>query len=268
MKPPAPALPVSAAAVILIVAAHPLSGQELGGQLLDADSETAIPTAEVSLLVEGEESEALKSVVTDSAGSFTFSDVPPGRYRLRSRMIGYLDVLTPPFDLIPTEALQVELRASASAVPLAPLEVVARRPPRRSALRLVSAGYYERKDSWGDEGLGLGYFMDLEDLDMHPASRTSDFFRELRGVRVEAAGATQQRILMRPHPGDYSGCDPAVYIDGGYVRLYPGDSLDGLVSALDVSAIEVYPGINKPGRFSGQAPRPCGAIVIWTGGRR
>ena len=62
-------------------------------------------------------------------------------------------------------------------------------------------------------------------------------------------------------------CLPTIYLDG--VPLGPEDNpyIDDLVTGWSVTAIEVYPAMNKPGEFASMQGPPCGSIAIWTGGR-
>jgi hypothetical protein len=56
----------------------------LRGRAIVSDSKHAIPGASVTLLADPQ-----RKATTDSLGTFTFTDVPPGTYVLRTRRIGY-----------------------------------------------------------------------------------------------------------------------------------------------------------------------------------
>ncbi|MFO7894814.1 MAG: carboxypeptidase regulatory-like domain-containing protein [Longimicrobiales bacterium] len=247
---------------------QPVPGQRVVGRLLDDSTNAPIEGADVGLLRGGSDDEFVALSLTNAEGVFTVTAQEAGRYRLRASRIGYRTVTSPPFDLSEGESLAVELRASVEAVPLAPLTVLTSRPPLRKPIRLEAGGFYERKETWGREGLGLGHFLDREHLEQIHALKTTDLLRGIPGVRVEAVGARQQVVTMRGMT--MSGrCSPAIYIDGHIVRR-GGDAettIDALVAAPSVAAVEVYPGISKPGRFTDMTSNPCGAVVIWTGFR-
>jgi hypothetical protein len=247
---------------------QPGTGQRVVGRLVDDATSAPIAGADINLLRGEKGDEIVALSLTNAEGVFTTTAQEAGRYRLRASRIGYRTVTSPPFDLSHGESLAVELRAAVEVVPLAPLTVLTSRPPLRKPIRLEAGGFYERKETWGREGLGMGHFLGREHLEQIHALKTSDVLRGIPGVRVEAVGARQQVVTMR---GMTMGgrCSPAIYIDGHIVRR-SGDgetTIDALVAAPSVAAIEVYPGISKPGRFTDMTSTPCGAVVIWTGFR-
>lgn len=253
--------------IAMAFVASPVVSQEVAGQLLDHGSEAAIEGAEVRLLSGEAGHQVLAVALTDADGLFNLEARQSGRYRLQASRIGYRTVTSPPFDISSGETLAVELRASVEAVPLAPLTVLTSRPPLRNSIRLKAGGFYDRQDSWGKEGLGAGHFFDQDDLDQIRTFRVTDLLRGIPGVRVEAVGGRRQVVTMRTMTFSGGRCTPAIYIDGHIVRR-SGDaenSIDDLISAPAVAAIEVYPGLTKPGQFTQMTSNPCGAVVIWTG---
>jgi len=62
---------------------------EISGQVLRADTGRPLPKAVVTLTPEGRPSETT-SVRTETTGTFHFSEVAPGRYRLRAERSGYV----------------------------------------------------------------------------------------------------------------------------------------------------------------------------------
>ncbi|MEE9184790.1 MAG: carboxypeptidase regulatory-like domain-containing protein [Acidimicrobiia bacterium] len=259
--------------VALGAAPDPLAAQAVQGRVLEVETEEPVVSAVVQLLRGDEGDHVVASSVTDEQGHFRLRAPASGTYRLRSLRIGYQAVITPPFDLLGGEApLEVEVRLSAVTVELAPLTIVSERPPRLGNLRLDIAGYYERKDTWGRQGLGIGHFLEREDIDRTNPSRVSDVVRMLRGVQVESAGGLRQVITLRGHgsiqrPG--GRCIPAVFVDGAPGAT--GADIDYLLSPWSLAAIEVYPGLSKPAEFFGGedpgAPA-CGVLALWTGGGR
>ena len=242
-----------------------LSGQSLVGRVIDFATADPVATAEVGLLGDTG-TQPLRVAIADSAGQFVIGDVAAGTYRLRVRRIGYLEVTTPEFSVMPGEPTRVEITASPDAIPLAPLMVVA--GPPRNSIRLVGSGFYEREAAWGRNGLGMGHFLGPAQLrEMSRASRVSDYLRGLAGVYVGGGTGRKQVVEMRSTTSILRNrCTPSIYLDGQLIRF--ADSVDDVVSAMDVSAIEVYPGgTNKPAQFSHMQDDLCGSVVIWTGGR-
>lgn len=257
--------------------ALPVAAQSIHGRLLDADTRQPILTGEVVLLWGESGNHAVSTSTTDTAGTFLLEAKQSGWYRLRARRIGYQQVVSPPVALGPGHPMEVELTMAASAVPLAPLTVLARGAPAGN-LRLLTSGFYERRKTWGKDGLGMGSFLDGADLDMHDYSRVSQVLQELPGVLVGGCGGLNACIRMRNATTLTRGpCTPSIYVDGHLLDLQPhggsraiqprGESIDQLLPANSLAAVEVYPGIIRPARFGNMVEEPCGAIVLWTGGR-
>lgn len=258
-----------AAFAVFLITAPSLTAQEVIGRVLDFETDTPIPVAGVELLPAAGAAEAIGIAITDSLGAFAIRGFGVGRYRLRVQAFGYRTVLTPPFDVPTADPLVVEVRASPEAVPLAPLTVLA---TRRALVetRLVTNGFYQRERDWGPDGVGLGHFLGPEDIaELPPSSQVTDMLRGLRGVYVGGGGGRWGAVRMRSTTSiTENRCDPAIYLDGHHVRLDAGESINKLISAASIGAIEVYPAINKPAQFGHLQEKPCGAIVIWTGERR
>jgi hypothetical protein len=285
-------IPTSLFAALILAAAvaAPLSAQALQGRLIDDASGAPVAQAQVAVL--DIRSRPVGRVLTDEAGAFTFVLPATGRYVIRASRVGYATVDTPPMDVLSTETLAVEVRIAAGVVPLAPLTVTAQRAPFAADGTLMRRGYYTRKQQY--EALG-GRFLDREYLRTRNAFRTTDIFRDLPGVRVSAGPNRTNVITLR------GGCEPAIFIDGAHVnRLqverearHPlsirqsgggfggggaerdaaeqrreGDtpSIDQLVPPSSIAAIEVYQGNQIPAEYMTFQTRPCGVVVIWTGG--
>jgi hypothetical protein len=193
-------------------------------------------------------------------GDFFIEAGEEGRFRLQSERIGYRGVTSPPFDLLARDTLEVELRMSVEAIPLAPLTVTSERPPLVLSLRLEAGGFVERKDTYGRKGLGSGHFLVESDWEKRAPSRISAILQEVPGVRIVGA-RIRLRSITTFDPG---GCEPSFYLDGHLFRLR-GQMIDDILSAWDISAIEVYPGMSRPPQFMDMGDHPCGAIVLWTG---
>lgn len=240
-----------------------VTAQVIQGRLVDTSSDQPVGAAVVQLL-RGEAGEQVAARgVSDEQGRFQVRAPEKGTYRLRLTRVGYQPVITRPIELVHgDEPLHVEVRISAAAVVLEPLTVVGAAPPRLRSLRLRNAGYYERKQWYGREGLGMGEFLDQEEIRGTHPSQVSDVLRTVRGVWVQGAGGRRQTITLRAR-GSGGRCIPQVYVDRAPAAT--GANIDDLVSPWSVAAIEVYPGLTVPAEFLGIGTTACGVIVLWTG---
>lgn len=239
-----------------------VTAQSIGGRVLEDLSDHPVPAASVELLPAGGRT-AVWRAISDEAGTFSLDAPKPGRYRLRVEALGYATVTTPEFDLLEkADTLQVEVLVAVEAVPLAPLVVVSRRTGVESSVRLVAVGYFDRRATWGSEGMGFGHFIERDELRRSNPRYLSDVLRSVPGVRIEGGGGRRQVITLRTITSDQGRCIPPVFINGA--PFATGADANEVVVPADVIAVEVYPGMTAPPQFNrGQA---CGAIVVWTGG--
>jgi len=260
--------------VCILVATAPTVAQTVRGRLIDARGGDPVAAAEMSLLSGPSGERVVKRALTTDSGRFVLTAPKPGRYRLKAERIGYQTVVSAPFDLVASEPLEVELKVSVQAVPLAPLTVVSARPALLGSIRLVSNGFFQREEKWGPKGLHLGTFITKEMIERRQPTRVTDLFRMVPGVLLQGGG-DKFVVRMREVTDLFQGyCTPLLYVDGQPLRLVDrvGDgptkqveTIDNLVSPSSIAGIEVYPGISKPGSFTDLNTYPCGAIVIWTG---
>lgn len=258
----APILPL--VLVLLAAAAGDVAGQAVEGTLLDAETGEPIPGATVTLArtSDGSGTGLARSALTAEDGRFRLSGVPTGRYTLRAERIGYHAVTSPPFDVLRGEVLTLELRASTHAVPLSPLTVTADRPALVLSPRLASRGFYERRETYGREGMGFGKFLTSADPEIRNAFFATDVFRHIPGITFESSGrGLNTRVLLR------RGCIPKVYLDGILIRVDGAASINDLIPASDIAGVEIYMGLTAPIEFMdmSQGDMPCGSIVMWTG---
>jgi len=181
--------------------------------------------------------EAVRGVLTDSDGSFRIEAPFTGQYRLRAARIGFQTTTSPPFDVDIEKPLEVELRMATEAILLAPLTVISERMPLVLNARLARWGYYERKELYGDEGMGFAQFLERDEIERTIPFMISDVLRTIPGVRVRG-----EDIYMR------LGCTPAIYLDGTRYRMSMA-GINDIVSVSSVVAIEVYKGSVMPARY-------------------
>lgn len=257
----------SIAPILLILLAAGVvesAAQVVEGTLLDEETGQPIQGATVTLrrTSEGGGSGLARSALTSEAGAFRMTGVPTGRYTLSAERIGYAPVTSPPFDVLRGEVLTLELRASTTAVPLAPLTVTADRPALVLSPRLASRGFYERQERYGRDGMGFGRFLTSADPEIRTAFYATDIFRHIPGTTVVSSGrGYDARVLLR------RGCIPTIFLDGTPIRTTSGISINELVSASDLAGVEIYVGLTAPIEFMdmAQGTFPCGSIVLWTG---
>ena len=231
----------------------PVAAQTISGRLLDDSTDAPIESGVVSLLdLEGN---VLAETGTESGGGFQLQVPEPALYQLRARRIGYQMATSPPLDMIEFSSMEVEFRLSSMTVSLAPITVVAREYAGNPSL--VIRGFYTRKDTYGREGMGFGHFLEAEDIARRNPLRVSDIVRDIPGIYVQPAGGWRWKITGR------NGCAPTFVLDGSVVR----GSIDDLISASSVVAVEVYPGVVAPGEFLTAAAKSCATVVVWTGVR-
>ena len=258
-----PAVVLGVSALLVAVLPGMAQSQSVGGHLLDDLNEAPIPGADVFLLSGAEGERVVEAVLTDSTGWFLLDSRNQGRFRLRAQRLGYQPVTSPPFDLTGSDTLAVELRMSVQAILLAPLTVVSERMPLVNSIRLETGGFVERRSTYGREGMGAAHFLVRSDWENRSPSRLADIVRELPGMRMMGGSTIRMRSVTSF--GQPWGCVPHYYLNGSYFPLSAGESIQEYVSPIEISAIEVYPGLSRPAQFMDMSESTCGAIVIWTG---
>ena len=233
------------------------------GTAIELESDLLLAGVEVELL--DASGSRVTSAVTDSAGRFRLASRGSGSYNLRATSIGYRTVVTPVLELAAGDTLDVLLRLSVDAVPLAPLEVVARAAPRH--LHPGLARFHERV-----ERRLAGRFVLREEIETRAVRSASDLLITagvtVRGDPYVGGPPTGRGLFMRR-----TGCAPTVYIDGVKVTYLPKSSPLAPAEAQDavslyppsaIEGIEVYPGgASVPAEFSG-SQAGCGVVAIWT----
>jgi outer membrane receptor protein involved in Fe transport len=98
------------------------------GQVKDG-SNRSVSFANV-LLMQAQDSALYKGTLTDEAGSFTFENVGAGTFRVKSFMIGYTPLITPPFTIAPGQQSHrlPPLELSVEARQLSEVRVEAQKP--------------------------------------------------------------------------------------------------------------------------------------------
>jgi hypothetical protein len=249
----------------------------LSGSVMDASNGAPVGSANVEVL-DGAGS-VLETTLTDGEGRFAVSLDPEttdgSEVRVRVGSLGFGTALSDPIPVSRSGyRLRVELPPEALEVEGVTVSVEAQ------SLALDRVGFYQREERVP------GRFLERADLALEDYTRLSDALLRVPGMQqVDMASATNnttRRYLQfrgARASGGRNACMPAVYVDGAIVRFprvlgggalgqmgdgsdYP--SLDEIISAVNVEAIELYDSPSSgPPEFT-QASPPCGSVVVWT----
>jgi hypothetical protein len=237
-------------------AAGAAAGQAVDGRVYDAVTRQPVAAVELKL-VQGER--IVVTTLSDSSGRFMLRAGTGGRYHITAARIGYADAKTQSIELVADQTISAELQLSVTAVPIAPLTVVAARDPY-----LEATGFYERMR------IGNGFYMTEQDIRRKSAGSIVDVLRSARGVKTQRVNMRHEVYLTSP------SCLPQIVVDGVTVRwggsigtttrgtAAAAQPLEDLVKIAHVEAIEVYRAFNGvPPQYVGPNA-DCGTILIWT----
>lgn len=201
--------------------------------------------------------------VSGENGWVRLPGVQPGRASVLVTRMGYRSA---EFSVEVPLSGGMEVDVELEPAPVAVQGVTAVAAPEIGSLR--AAGFYRRREA------GAGTFLTREDIRKMRVYRTSDVFRQLRGVRVVSGGHGGGRLqtvrygLSLSQRGEATGsstatsvvCDMLTYLDGVLVHL--GGIDDVLVHSLE--AVEVYRGAGEvPAEFR-VTNAACGVVALWT----
>ncbi|HEY7895556.1 MAG TPA: carboxypeptidase regulatory-like domain-containing protein [Gemmatimonadaceae bacterium] len=188
------------------------------------------------------------SARSDVNGAFRLTGLPAGTQSVEVREIGFSPKRFA-VDLSPRRPSTLTATLDERTNVLKTMEITAKRGSQ-------IAGFDQRKKS------GLGYYMDLDQIQKSGAISSTDLFRQVPGLTVAWDGEGYSVQVNRNVTG--ASCPVQYYIDGSPF-LSMGDDLDQVVRPEEIAAIEVYKSsAETPGQFQGADGGPCGTIVIWT----
>lgn len=257
-----------------------MTGSRIAGRVLDRSGAVPIVGAQVRL------PQIRQTTTTDSVGAFHFASVPAGRQPLEVQHLGFgtaVDTL----DVSPASSLSLDIILGADPVTLAPIEV------RASSRPLLAEGglqdYETRREHFSR--LGLGRFIEREEIEQRQATRVFDVLRGMAGVRVLKSGMGGSSYVVRmsrasgglfssaggsvadqdaagaaggsgAESGSSRGCPPKLYVDG--IKVAGADEFLQSFSASELHGLEVYSGTAQvPAEFGGSDAQ-CGVIALWT----
>jgi hypothetical protein len=201
-----------------------------------------VPGARVS--VQGSAS----TTSTGPDGKFTLTGVLPGTQSVLVRRVGYSPVQMP-IDVTALATNKMTVRLGAFTAVLSSVEVKAKADP------LSSTGFERRRK------MGMGKYIDLDDINKIRPTYTSDILRRIPGIYVNGSGSSANITTTRGN-----GCVNFL-IDNNNVASDAGQSIDELMNSQDVAAIEFYNPVDVPMELSSGSNSGCALLVIWTKGK-
>ncbi len=204
-----------------------------------------------------EEAATATRTMSDSLGRFRLLGLDPGLLFVRARKLGYLAEYFPVTG-VGGRTVTATIKLRPAGQQLAAVTVRDKALSGDGKLR----GFYERAAK------GTGIFIERDELLRRNASQLSDVLRGRNGVTVYGGGANGNTIAgrgFRMAGGQGPGvCPLPLILDGVYIKLADGLTVDRIVNVQDVRAIEVYAtGPQVPAELA-NGQTGCGAIVVWT----
>jgi len=188
-------------------------------------------------------------IATDSLGRFRIVNVPPGKFILLARSIGYRPA-TSLVDIANDDTLRLSFTLEPTAAQQLATVVVTERTLSRKL-----QDFEERRK------LGHGEFFTLADIQKINGLSMADVVRRAKAVRISWDGTTALAARETNKPP----CPMAIYVDG--IPL-GAERLDYLPSPNLVAAVEVYAGSATLPVWLPRGPLGtrvgCGAILVWT----
>jgi hypothetical protein len=203
---------------------------------------------------------------TNATGRYSFAGVPPGRYLVVARMIGF----GPRGDSITVVAARETTRHFDLPKSVNTLDSAMILAPTSRYISPNLVGFEERRN-----GPGTGQFIAEEELRKHDGRAFADVLRRLSGMQIRrsasgtvAASSRRSSASGRAFSvgGGTSNCFATVYRDG--IVLYDPNVSPGLpprledIQVMELAGVEYYPGeASTPLMFRAS---PCGVLLLWT----
>lgn len=205
-----------------------------------------------------EEASSSLRTMSDSSGRFRLIGMAPGLAFVRARKIGYLAEYFP-LTGVAGRTITATITLRPAGQQLAKVTVADRDLSRNEKMR----GFYERA------GKGTGIFIERDEIVRRNATQLSDMLRGRNGINVYSSGGNGtvlagRGLRMAGGQGGPGICPLALILDGVYIKLQDGLTVDRVVNVQDVRAIEVYTtGPQVPAELA-NGQTDCGAVVVWT----
>jgi hypothetical protein len=188
------------------------------------------------------------SVSTGADGRFTLTGVLPGTQSVLVRRVGYSPVETP-LNVTTGQPNEITVRLGKYVATLSTVDVKAKADP------LEATGFSRRRK------MGMGRYMDMDAVAASHPTYTSDILRRMPGIQILGSGSSATITTTRSN-----GC-VKVMIDDNMVSVDGGQTIDQIVGAQDVVAVEFYNSVDVPMELSSGNNSGCALVVIWTKGK-
>ena len=178
---------------------------------------------------------------TEETGTFQLGGLPSGTQTVEVRAIGF-----------EPKRVAVDLTRER----LTTVDVVLDRPVQTlDAVKIYGKGNSAMAEFQRRLKAGWGHILTPADIARRNAFQATDLFRTIPGVRVAQGRGFSNTILVR-------GCKPTVYLNGMRMDDEAASDIDMLVTASELTAVEVYTAASRPAEFFGNS---CGSVVLWAG---
>jgi len=192
---------------------------------------------------------AASKTVTDSSGNFFLRNLPSGTQTLVVRKLAYAPT-TQPVDLTTRATSAARVMMPVAPIPLPTVKIEA----TGAAKGLAQVGYDRRRK------MGLGHFMNREEIESKIPTYMTDIFTTTPGIRVDYSSG--QPVLTGTRGSTGSGCVNYVIDGTPYSEASPGD-INDFMHPNEVEAVEVYSDVDTPAEY--QKPgASCSTVIIWT----
>jgi len=228
------------------------------------DARTEKPVVGATVIFRSLWGEELGRRQSDAFGKVTFQvRRHMGGVRIRTGRQGYRMLDTPSLDLSGHDYFGLVVRMDVEAIPLAPLEVVARGRRYFVDRSHILEGFDHRVR------LGFGTYFTRDEIERIGPMRVTDLLRRVPGVTIVGGGTRSEPVLSmnRAQFGRGGGsCPVQIFMDGMLVtRAGAGAiSIDELANPQALEGIEIYRGLaTVPADFMNENSH-CGVVAIWT----
>ena len=187
--------------------------------------------------------------MSDSAGRFALAGLAAGNSTIAVRRLGF-----EPLDI----ALQL-VAGRTDSINLVMTVLPANLPGMTTTGSPLAQ--VRLSDFYRHRQVGIGTFLDRQEIESKHVQRLSDLMRRLPGTRITPDRGSRSTLRMGRSMGGRD-CPPDIWVDG--VRAV-GMNVDD-VPLGDVEALELYRGpAGIPPEMNNRLGNPsCGALVIWT----
>lgn len=227
-----------------------LDAKEVRGIVVDHVTEKPIDNCMVMLL---ERKTVYAFTITDSTGLFLFDNVELDRFYLRTKRMGYAEVMTGPLLMAKSDTLKIVIRLEFEGVVLDEIVVLGKRIEEM----LMKNGFYERKE------MGFGHYVTYKEIKNRSFDKVTNILQPIPGIIItyNIYDREKRQFVTKITSKRNAGMPVNIYVDGFSIGepMY----LDSL-NPYDIAAVEYYPSsATAPSEFGG-GWRPGGLLLIWT----